>query len=409
MIPNRGRTRELPTRIRNIADALIGLYYTLCPIGRISIPPLPGEFPKPPSKTQHMPIIRLSGTVLHDQDPARELRADLLALLFRAGWNIFNSNGDQRITLGNIESKIIESNAFLFTPQPTLEDMFKAISIFVGYQTLDPNLLGKPTIILNGDGSWTGFFGVLSELHRQGTIRQNHEDFLQQAVSIDDVLPMLKRSSQSPPPDAGRARCFPDRATSFETPMPDGLHGNACVFCSASIHDPAYLADGYELGRRLAENQFGCISGAGKSGIMGTVVQGSVDAGGWTAGSNVPHIIELEGLPDGLSTFWLRPDIYTRMEVMIQNSNAFVILPGGSGTMQELLALLIFRSKNDPMMENKPIVIYNRPLPDGTRFWDSLVELLHRHGRGGDCVVVERVADIVPALLPQLAPEPALA
>ncbi len=351
-----------------------------------------------------MPIIRLSGTVLSDQDPARELRADLLGLLFRAGWNIFNSNGDQRITLGNIESKIIESNAFLFTPRPSLEDMFKAISVFVGYQTLDPNLHTKPTIILNGDSSWDSFFSVLSELQRHGTIKQDHRQFLLAAASTADVLPLLKQAREQAPPDAGRERCFSVKAAAFETPRPPELIGNVCVFCSASIHEEGYLQDGYDLGRLLAQNQLGCVSGAGKSGIMGTVVQGSVEAGGWTAGSNVPHIIELEGLPDGLSTFWLRPDIYTRMEVMIENSDAFVIMPGGSGTMQELLALLIFRSQHDRLLANKPIVIYNRPLPDGSGFWDSLVALLHSHGRGDSCIVVGEVQDIIPALTPHLAP-----
>lgn len=359
--------------------------------------------------TTSMPIIRLSGTVLNDQEinPARELRADLLSVLFRAGWNIYNSNGDQRITLGNIEKRIIESNAFLFTPQPSLEDMFKAISIFVGYQTLDPNLRAKPTLIMNGDGSWDGFFAVLSQLQRQGTIKQNHQEFLLPVGSVAEVLPTLKEATSRPPPDAGRERHFSMAAQGFETPVPPDLIGNVCVFCSASIEEESYLQDGYELGRLLAENQLGCVSGAGKSGIMGTVVRGSVEAGGWTAGSNVPHIIELEGLPDGLSTFWLKPDIYTRMEIMIANSDAFVIMPGGSGTMQELLALLIFRSQNDPLMEGKPIVIYNRPLPDGTGFWDSLVDLLHAHGTGDHCVVTRSVDEIVPALIPLLEPVPA--
>lgn len=358
-----------------------------------------------------MPIIRLSGTVLNDQDPQRELRADLLALLFRAGWNIFNSNGDQRITLGNIESKIIESNAFLFTPQPGLQDMFKAISVFVGYQTLDPNLQGKPTIILNGDGSWDSFFNVLTQLQQQGTIKQNHEEFLLKVDSIHDVIPTLKQATSQPPPDAGRERhhVVTGKVQAFETPPPDDLLGNVCVFCSASLSEPDQLQDGYDLGRMLAENRLGCVSGAGSSGIMGTVVKGSVEAGGWTAGSNVPHIIELEGLPEGLSTFWLKPDIYTRMEIMIENADAFVIMPGGSGTMQELLALLLFRAKKDPLMEGKPIVIYNRPLADGRGFWDSLVALLEANGQKDECIVVHTVEDIVPALLPQLASVEAIA
>lgn len=351
-----------------------------------------------------MPIIRLSGTVLHDQDPARELRADLLALLFRAGWNIFNSNGDQRITLGNIESKIIESNAFLFTPQPSLEDMFKAISIFVGYQTLDPNLHSKATILLNGDHSWDGFVRVLDQLHRQKTIKQDHSQFLLQAESVNDVLPMLEEADDAPAPDAGRERHFSvGKVEGYSTPPPPEMIGSVCVFCSATIEESEYLEDGYALGKALAENQLGCVSGAGSSGIMGTVVQGSVEAGGWTAGSNVPHIIELEGLPDGLATFWLKPDIYTRMEIMIENANAFVIMPGGSGTMQELLALLLLRAQNDELMQGKAIVIYNRPLPDGSGFWDSLVELLEGHGQGDACEVVSDVEQIVPLLLPHFS------
>jgi len=75
-----------------------------------------------------MPTIRLSGTILGEDDPARADRAELLYLLFRSGWNIYNSNGDQQITLGNVEEKIIESDAFLFTPNPGIEDV--AVSEF---------------------------------------------------------------------------------------------------------------------------------------------------------------------------------------------------------------------------------------------------------------------------------------
>src|SRR6185436_8933934 len=121
-----------------------------------------------------MPKIRLSGTVLGTEDPNRASRAHLLHLLFAKGWDIYNSNGDQRITLSNVEKKIIESDAFVFTPGATLEDMFKAISIFVGFQTLDANLAGKPTIILNADGSWNPLFAVLSHLRKMGTVQQNY-------------------------------------------------------------------------------------------------------------------------------------------------------------------------------------------------------------------------------------------
>jgi uncharacterized protein (TIGR00730 family) len=347
-----------------------------------------------------MATVRLSGTVLGPNDPNRASRARLLYLLFADGWDIYNANGDQRITLSNIEKKIIESDAFVFTPGATLEDMFKAISIFVGFQTLDVNLAGKPTIILNGDDSWTPLFVLLSHLNKVGTVRQNYADYLLAVDSPEDVLGALVRVKERGIPDVGRHPLEESDVTILEAPVPDDYIGNACVFCSASLEDPHYLADGEALGRMLAESKIGCISGAGRSGIMGAVVKGSVNAGGWTGGSNVPHIIKLEGLPDGLSSLWLRPDIYTRMEVMIEQSDAFIIFPGGAGTVQELFALMIFKHQKMPVMDGKPIVIFNREHHSGVRFWDPLIDLLSRMSRPGDFVVAHTLEELIPAIDP---------
>ncbi len=348
-----------------------------------------------------MPKIRLSGTVLGADDPNRAARARLLYLLFAKGWDIYNSNGDQQITLSNIEKKIIESDAFLFTPGATLEDMFKAISIFVGYQTLDRNLAGKPTVILNEDGSWNPFFAVLAHLRKMGTVKQDYRSFLLSAHSEEGVLDILESARSQGTPDAGRHKLDEGSPVTInEAPLPAENIGNACVFCSASLEDPHYISDGEALGRLLAVNDIGCISGAGRSGIMGAVVKGSVEAGGWAAGSNVPHIIELEGLPDGLSAFWPRPDIYTRMEVMIEHSNAFIIFPGGAGTVQELLALMIFKHQKHPLMVDKPVVIFNRRNHLGEPFWAPLIDLLSDMCFPGDFVVTKELDDILPAILP---------
>ena len=347
-----------------------------------------------------MPKIRLSGTVLGADDPNRASRARLLYLLFAGGWDIYNSNGDQKITLSNIEKKIIESNAFVFTPGATLEDMFKAISIFVGFQTLDRNLAGKPTIILNEDASWDPFFAVLAHLRKMGTVLQDYKDYLLAVESPEAVLDTLARAQTRGLPDAGRHKIGESQPPVVEVPLPEDYIGSACVFCSASLEDPSYLADGEALGRILAKNKIGCISGAGRSGIMGAVVKGSVNAGGWAAGSNVPHIIELEGLPEGLSNFWLRPDIYTRMEVMIENSQAFVIFPGGAGTVQELRALMIFKRQGHPLMAGQPVVIFNRQNHAGLGFWDPLIDLLSDMCDPGDFFVANNLEDILPAIQP---------
>lgn len=345
-----------------------------------------------------MPKVRLAGTVRGERDPNREIRARLLYSLFSRGWDIYNSNGDQRISLSNIEKKIIESDAFVFTPGATLEDLFKAVSIFVGYQTLDRHLHSKPTVLLNSDRSWDGLFSLLSHLTRMGTVKQRHEDFLLPVDTPDEVLAMLESVRHRGMPDAGREKSGASVIESFESPLPANHVGNVCVFCSASIEDPAYLADGYEFGRRLARNGLGCVSGAGNSGIMGEVVRGSVEAGGWTGGSNVPHIIELEGLPEGLSSFWLKPDIYTRMEIMVERSDAFVIFPGGSGTVQEMLALMIFKHQRNPAAMDKPVVVYNRRDSDGNGFWSPLVKLLETWCYDGEFTVVEEFDHLLPTV-----------
>lgn len=358
-----------------------------------------------PTHTTVMPKVRLAGTVRGEKDPNREIRARLLYSLFSKGWDIYNSNGDQRISLSNIERKIIESDAFVFTPGATLEDLFKAVSIFVGYQTLDVNLAGKPTVLLNSDGSWNGLFALLKHLNTMGTVKQDHEDYLLLADTPDEVLEVLENTRRDGIPSVGREKIVTNSSiSSFETPLPDDHEGNVCVFCSASIEDPAYLKDGYDFGKLLAESNLGCVSGAGSSGIMGEVVRGSVDAGGWTGGSNVPHIIELEGLPTGLSSFWLQPDIYTRMEVMIDHSDAFVIFPGGSGTVQEMIALMIFKSQGHASMKGKPVVVFNRKDASGRSFWTPLIEMLGNWCGEGDFLVVEDLAELIPTVRQHIAP-----
>jgi len=346
-----------------------------------------------------MPKVRLSGTITGPVDPNRSARARLLYLLFDAGWDIYNSNGDQRITLCNIEDKIIEADAFVFTPGATLEDMFKAVSIFVGYQTLDRHLKNKPTAILNNDGTWDALFDTLQHLHEMGTISQNFREFLVTAESPEEAVPLLATLRDIGLPDAGREKHedFKD-AASYESPEPSNNLGNVCVFCSATLEKEDYLADGEAFGAELARNGYGCVSGAGKTGIMGAVVRGTVAAGGWSGGSNVPHIIELEGLPDGLSSFWLRPDIYTRMEVMIERSQAFVIFPGGAGTLQEFIALMIFKHQGNPMMRGKPVVVFNRLDQNGSRFWEPLIAHFGKFCQADDFAVANDFQDILPLI-----------
>ncbi|MAV85092.1 MAG: hypothetical protein DBX01_05885 [Puniceicoccaceae bacterium] len=346
-----------------------------------------------------MPTIALSGNRTDITNPIQKIRSFLLGELVSSGWEISNSYGDQIITLDNIELKIQEADAFIFMPNAQIEDIFYAVSIFVGYQTLDPDLKGKPAVILNTDGSWDLLFELLDQLEIFGTIRQSYRKFLLHSKEPKEALANLSYAARIGIPDSGRKKIISKPTLSFETPLPTVTKSKVCVFCSASMDVEDYIEDGYALGKLLADHNFGCVSGAGTTGVMGSVVQGSVEAGGWTAGSNVPHIIEIEGLPKGLSSFWLRPDIYTRMEVMIERSDAFIIFPGGAGTVQELLALLIFKQSGNPLMAGKPIVLFNRidkklQVP----FWGKLVTLLNNLANKELFTVVTELEEIIPTL-----------
>ena len=76
----------------------------------------------------------------------------------------------------------------VFTPRPRMQELFSLASIFVGYQTLDPELKGKPTVMLNSQGSWDGFVGLLEHLHEVGTVRQKVREYLQLADCPEEVV-----------------------------------------------------------------------------------------------------------------------------------------------------------------------------------------------------------------------------
>ena len=319
--------------------------------------------------------------------------------LISAGWDVLPYEDLKICKLSKIQNIVRGTDAFIFMPNAKLEDIFYAVSIFVGYQTLDPELKEKPAVILNTDGSWDLMFQLFDQLELFGTLQQSYRKFLLEAKKPEEALANLAHAAKVGVPDAGREKRTSETSVSFESPVPAGIKSKVCVFCSASTSTEDYIEDGYTLGKLLADHNYGCVSGAGTTGVMGSVVRGSVDAGGWTAGSNVPHIIEIEGLPKGLSSFWLRPDIYTRMDAMIEKSDAFIIFPGGAGTVQELLALLIIKRSHNPLMVGKPIILYNRidkklQLP----FWDTLITLLDNQCDKKLYDVVTELEEIIPTL-----------
>ena len=179
---------------------------------------------------------------------------------------------------------------------------------------------------------------------------------------------------------------------------PDRLD-SVCVFCGSSdAADPALLASAAELGRGLAAAELTMIYGGGGVGLMGACAIAAHEAGGKVLGV-IPHFLkEKERRLDVVETIVVS-SMHERKQIMFERSDGFVVLPGGIGTLEEVVELLSWRRLD---LHVKPVVFYS---PDG--FWEPLFKLFqhtvdHQLTPASfmdSWVSVDKIEDIVPALL----------
>lgn len=173
---------------------------------------------------------------------------------------------------------------------------------------------------------------------------------------------------------------------------------SVCVFCGSSdAADPAFLQAARDLGEALAAAKLKLVYGGGGVGLMGATARAAHAAGGAVLGV-IPEF--LMGKERALETVehMIVQNMHERKMLMFENSDGFVILPGGVGTLEEVVELLSWRRLD---LHAKPIVFYN---PRG--FWDPLFELFQHTveerltpaGFMDTFVAVDRVEEIVPAL-----------
>lgn len=144
-----------------------------------------------------------------------------------------------------------------------------------------------------------------------------------------------------------------------------------CVYCASSrVSHPDYRAAAYRLGAVLAKERFSVVYGGGAVGSMGALADGALTAGGRVVGI-LPHFMnELEWGHKGLSELQLVEDIRARKHLMLAGSQAAVALPGGCGTLEELLETITLKRLG---LYLSPIVIVN------TRgFFDPLLAQLRQ-------------------------------
>ena len=149
------------------------------------------------------------------------------------------------------------------------------------------------------------------------------------------------------------------------------IRGNVCVFCASSANiDERYLADAHQLGTLLAQAGWRCVNGGGAVGLMGAVTNGTLDAGGEVTGVIPKFMVDNGWCYDRLSDVVVTADMHQRKQIMSDMADAVIALPGGVGTLEELLETLTWRQLG---LVKVPVIILNT-----LGYYDPLLAML-RH------------------------------
>lgn len=144
-----------------------------------------------------------------------------------------------------------------------------------------------------------------------------------------------------------------------------------CVYCSSSDRlDPKYAVAAEELGRELVARGWGLVYGGGKTGLMGAVARAVKACGGRVVGV-IPEFMKARELAyDEADELVTVVTMRERKLLMEARADAFVALPGGFGTLEEIMEILTLRQLD---VVKKPCVFFNQ---DG--FYDPLLQLFDR-------------------------------
>jgi uncharacterized protein (TIGR00730 family) len=153
------------------------------------------------------------------------------------------------------------------------------------------------------------------------------------------------------------------------------------------------------FGRALAENGIRLVYGGGSVGLMGALADSVLDNGGTVTGVIPDFLVNREHMLARAQERIITRDMHERKRVMFERADAFVALPGGIGTLEELVEQLTWAQLG---RHRKPILIANID-----HFWDPLCALLDhmeklqfiRAGLNVNLLVAERIDDVVPKLL----------
>jgi uncharacterized protein (TIGR00730 family) len=172
-----------------------------------------------------------------------------------------------------------------------------------------------------------------------------------------------------------------------------------CVYCgSGPGTNPRFVETAQALGKIFAENNIRLVYGGGSVGLMGAIAKSVLDHGGAVTGIIPDFLRARENALTTVQEMVVTPDMHERKRLMFERSDAFVALPGGVGTLEELVEMMTWQQLG---RHSKPILVANI---DG--FWEPLMALI-AHMRAAqfirpnlevDLLKAERVEDILPRL-----------
>jgi uncharacterized protein (TIGR00730 family) len=173
-----------------------------------------------------------------------------------------------------------------------------------------------------------------------------------------------------------------------------------CVYCgSGPGTNPAFMEAARRFGQILAEQRIGLVYGGGSAGLMGACAEAVLDHGGFVTGIIPEFLTDREHMLMRAQERIITRDLHERKQLMFERADTFVALPGGVGTLEELVEQLTWAQLG---RHRKPILIANID-----HFWDPLCALLDhmeklqfiRAGLNVNLLVAERIDDVVPKLL----------
>lgn len=178
-----------------------------------------------------------------------------------------------------------------------------------------------------------------------------------------------------------------------------GLIRSVCVYCGSGLgRDPRHAQAAADFGADLARNGVELIYGGGGLGLMGTVARGVLENGGRVTGIIPQFLVDREKMLEDAQEHIVTEDMHERKKLMFERADAFVALPGGVGTLEELVEQLTWAQLG---RHHKPIVIANLH-----GYWEPLVAMLEhmtahnfiRESLWVPYLVADRAEDILPLM-----------